>query len=45
MHPDGVIENLWVGEGSVDLRLERHGGAVHVDVLGRRGDVEVLVAK
>ena len=39
------ITGLRVGEGSVDLYLERHGGDVGVNVLKREGDVEVVVVK
>ena len=39
------ITGLHVGEGSVDLYLERHGPDVGVNVLKREGDVEVVVVK
>jgi glycogen debranching enzyme len=36
------IEGLTVGEASIDLRLDHHPHNVSVDVLRRRGDVEIL---
>jgi glycogen debranching enzyme len=39
------IENLAVDDAAVDLRVERRGDDVDVTVLGRRGDVEVVVLK
>jgi glycogen debranching enzyme len=39
------VRNLRVGDGSVDLRLQRHRGDVGVNVLDRSGRVEVLVMK
>jgi glycogen debranching enzyme len=37
------IDNLAVDDASMDLRIERHGHDLAVTVLGRRGDVEVVV--
>ena len=39
------IDNLTLNDASVDVRLRRHGtdGSVSLNVLGRRGDVEVAV--
>src|SRR5262249_35472480 len=39
------IHQLSVSGASVDLQLVRHGSEVGVNVLGRRGDVQVLVVK
>jgi glycogen debranching enzyme len=40
-----TLENLAVGEGSVDLVLRRHGDDVAVHVARRRGDVAVVAVK
>jgi glycogen debranching enzyme len=40
-----VIRNLRVGEGSVDVVIQRHDEDVGVNVLRRRGKVNVLVIK
>ena len=37
------VSNLSVGDAAVDLRLRRAGSTVGVDVLDRRGAVEILV--
>jgi hypothetical protein len=42
---DLVIRNLTVGAGSVDLRLHRYPDDVGVNVLGKKGEVEVLLVK
>jgi len=39
------LRNLCVGDASVDLRFERHGHDVGVNVVYRRGDLEVMVLK
>jgi hypothetical protein len=36
------ITGLDVGRGSVDVAFERHGAAVDVRVLRRRGEIEVV---
>ncbi len=47
--PDGVdelkIRDLRVGDGFVDLDLHRYSHNVGIDVVGRKGDVEVTVVK
>jgi glycogen debranching enzyme len=35
------VENLQVGDSSVDLVFRRHGSRVDAEVAGRRGDIEV----
>ena len=44
--PEGIpqlwIKNLQVGQGQIDLFLERHAGAVRIEVLKKQGDVEVI---
>jgi hypothetical protein len=40
-----LIENLRVGDGSVDLMLTRRGDDVSLNVLARTGRVEVAVVK
>jgi glycogen debranching enzyme len=37
------LKGLRVGEAVIDLRLERHAEKVHVDVINKTGDVEVLL--
>jgi glycogen debranching enzyme len=39
------IRGLRVGNGSIDLRLQRHGGDVGVNILDRSGPVEVVILK
>jgi glycogen debranching enzyme len=39
------IRDLRVGDGSIDLDLHRYPRNVGVDVVGRRGDIEVSVAE
>jgi glycogen debranching enzyme len=39
------IANLYVGDATVDLRLERHPHDVGVTVLRRTGDVEIVAVK
>jgi glycogen debranching enzyme len=39
------IKNLEVGNASVDLFLERHGQDVGIDVLRRKGDVQIVTIK
>jgi glycogen debranching enzyme len=38
-----AVEDLRVGEGSVDLRFRRQGGRVEVEVIPRHGTLEVEV--
>jgi len=40
-----TIENLPVGEARIDLRIERQRTGVGLNILGRRGDVEVVTIK
>jgi glycogen debranching enzyme len=40
-----TIENLPVGDAHIDLRIERQRTGVGVNILGRRGDVEVMTLK
>jgi glycogen debranching enzyme len=40
-----VINNLTVGEGAIDLSLQRYGRDVSVNVLRREGEIEVFVVK
>jgi glycogen debranching enzyme len=40
-----AIDNLRIGEARVDLRLERHGRDVGINLVRRHGRVEVLVLK
>jgi glycogen debranching enzyme len=40
-----TIENLPVGEARIDLHLERQKTGVGLNILGRRGDVEVMTLK
>ncbi|MGH2417019.1 MAG: amylo-alpha-1,6-glucosidase, partial [Candidatus Limnocylindria bacterium] len=39
------IENLAVGDASLDLLLARQPQGMSVDVVGRRGDVEIVTVK
>jgi len=39
------IRKLRVGDGSIDVRLHRHGGDVGVNILDRYGKVEVVILK
>jgi glycogen debranching enzyme len=45
--PEGIpqlwIMNLRVGDGGADLFLERHAGAVRIEVLEKQGEIEVIV--
>jgi glycogen debranching enzyme len=43
--PRVTIDNLRVGDATVDLRLERHRRDVGINLARRDGDVEVLVLK
>jgi glycogen debranching enzyme len=40
-----TIENLPVGDARIDLRIERQRTGVGLNILGRRGDVEVMTLK
>jgi hypothetical protein len=39
------LKNLRVGQGSVDLRLQRHGNDVSINIDRRAGDVEIVNVK
>ncbi len=41
--PHVTLRNIAVGEGSLDLSLYLHAEGVGINVLGQRGDVEVVV--
>jgi glycogen debranching enzyme len=43
--PDVRINNLRVGEASVDLQLVRHKNNVGINVLRREGELEILMVK
>jgi glycogen debranching enzyme len=43
--PELRITNLEVGPATLDIHLVRHGNDVGVDILGRTGEVSVVVAK
>jgi hypothetical protein len=36
------IENLRLGDVSADFLIRRHGSGVDVEVLRKRGDIEIL---
>ncbi|HEX8810437.1 MAG TPA: amylo-alpha-1,6-glucosidase, partial [Terracidiphilus sp.] len=44
--PEGIpqlwIKNLQVGQGQIDLFLERHAGVVRTEVLKKQGEIEVI---
>ncbi len=44
--PEGIpqlwIKNLQVGQGQIDLFLERHAGAVRIEVLQKQGEIKVI---
>ncbi len=40
-----TIENLPVGDARIDLRVERQRTGVGINILGRRGNVEVITLK
>ncbi len=40
--PSVRIRNIQVGEASIDLAFERHGETVGMNILARRGEVEVI---
>ncbi len=39
------IENLQVGDDSVDLTIERHAQNIHVEVVRKNGPVDIIVSK
>ena len=39
------MENLQVGNSSVSLVIERHAQNIHVEVLDKKGYVDVIVSK
>jgi glycogen debranching enzyme len=47
--PDSIsamrIENLQFGELAVDLSIERHAQNIHVEVLNKKGQMDVIVSK
>jgi hypothetical protein len=36
------IENLWLGDASADFLIRRDGSGAAVEVLRKRGDIEIL---
>ncbi|MFQ5456612.1 MAG: hypothetical protein ACE5EA_10510 [Nitrospirota bacterium] len=39
------IKKLRVGDASVDIELQRHEQDVGINIMGREGDIEVVVVK